>query len=712
MARILKVQDDSLKNERDWRASIDQIRRVVISSLWLALAVLTAIGLYGGSQTHRGRLIVSGISVSQNGVSQNEASKNEASNASPTPTNYDAKLKSDNKLFRGNDLFVVSDVSFEPSSTLSSVDPNSLRLDPKSRDGRVAFQASKSFASEESVSAIPVSFRLGANWKKVAPAALVMVILISLLTAVPAFQRLRSDHFLKSRATLNTLSVGCVLVSVAAMIGFNVGFPGWDFGDCHQFLTSVVQGKYLRPSITPDLGRFFPLGLMDNNLLISFGNNPLAYHIERSILLCVVVVTIFLVARRMASVPIACLATLVFLTAPDLFRVYSESIFPEAQLIVWLMLFFLFYHRVANHNGKRAVQVLNVIAVCIFAAAATYCKEPTFGLLLIFSAVQVVFGFARQTVSTKIVHGFLALNAVVFLSLYWLWCSGGQSYAAIRTSGTDVTIISTMLIIFSSYMAMMAVATACFRLWRLIVCKDRDHLFADGALLAGIGYACAYCLLKLSDNYYMTPAHACWAVASASYLAGALPVLLKTQLNSVSHDRNFRLVRLAVGVVVVIVILQGRVTRKCIERQIGLRVAAVELVSLFNKLEREGVRLMVYMPPELQGNARYVQDWRKHTLNVFADFETDQVQRVDSERPFVLADMPEIKQNPGRKLVICPREYEDRFCSRETSEQPWQRVEQYPHVMGAFIYAQNLQVADYSAVAGASDRSRNQTILK
>ena len=711
MAGISKVEDDSSQDEQHQPSPMDRIRRTFIAILWTLLFTLTAIGLYGGSQSHLGQLI-----VSESGAPQNEIPENDSANTNPTQSFFYAQLKSNSKLFRGNDLFAVSDVNFEPSPTLSAVDPNSMRLDTTSHNGRVTFQAQASFASKKTASSIPVSFRLRLYWKKVAPAALVIVILTLLLMAVPSFQRLRSDHYLKSRATLNTLSVGCVLSIVLLMVGFNVGNPGWEYGDNHQFLTSTVQGEWMSPSIYPSLGRFFPLGLLDNNLLIPFGNNPLAYHIERSILLCIAALTIFLVARRLSSVPIACLATLVFLTAPDLFRVYSDSIFPESQLIVWLMLFFLFYHRVTTHDGNRTAQMLNIIAVCISAAAATYCKEPTFGLLLIFSAVQIAFGFARQTISTIFVHSFLAVNAVVFVSLYWLSCYGGQSYADLRTAGTDITILSTMLSNFSSPMAVMAVITACFRTWRLVMCKDRDHVFADGALLAGLGYAFAFCLLKLSGNYYITPAHACWAVAFAGYLADTLPGLIKTQDYSLLSNRNYRLAKLATGVVLMVVILQGLSTQKCIQNQVGRRIKSIELVKLFNNLDRDGVRLVAYMPKEIKGNAKAVQDWRRYTLNTFADCETGQSRRVDSESPFVFADMSTIKQLTGRKLVVCPIEYAHRFCSGNTSEQPWQRVEQYRHVMNAFMYVQNLQVADYSAAAGAnhqaSDSAGGQTIIK
>ena len=720
MAGISKVEHDTPDDGPYRQTSTNRIRRAFVAVLWSALAALSAICFYGGSQSHHGMLVVSNSGVSQNQPARKPTTGKEKSNTSQTQSaHYGAQLESGSELFRGNDLFVVSDVKFDSSPNLSFVIPNSLRLDPTSHDGRVAFQASPSFASStsgETASSLPVSFRLRPYWKKVAPAALIIVILASILMAIPAFQRLRSDHYLKSRAALNTFSVGCVLLVVASMIGFNVGNPGWEYGDNNQFLTTTVQGEWMPPTIFPSLGRFFPLGLMDNNLLLPFGNNPLAYHIERSILLFIVVLTLFVLARRMTSVPIACLATFIFLTAPSLFKVYSLSIFPESQLIVWLMLFFLFYHRVTTYNGKSSTQALNVFVVCISAAAATYCKEPAFGLLLIFSAVQIVFGFAKQTTYTKFIHGFLAVNAIVFISLYWLSCSGGQSYADLRTAGTEATIISTVLMNFSSPMAILAIITGCFRAWRLMLCKDREYLFADGALFAGIGYAFAFCLLKLDGDYYMTPAHGCWAVAFAGYLANVIPDLINTQHYSAILDRNRERVRIAAAVVLLAVILQGTSMHKCINNQMGRRIKATELVKLFNHLDRDGVRLLAYMPKEIAGHAKCVQDWRKHTLNIFADCEIDQPRPVDSNSPFILADMKKIDQIQGRKLVICPPEYAHCFGDGKTPGQSWQRVEQYRHVMGALIYVQNIQVADYSDKPGDKPtnvaRSRDQTNLK
>ena len=703
MSRIMKVESDAQENKQARQLPTDRIRRKAIALLWIVLTTLTAIGLYGASQSHQGLLVVSNSSVANKVASKNEASSAPSSRS----TFYAAQLKSDSELFRGNDLFMVSEVRFELSPTLTSVDASSLRLDPTSHDGRVVFQASNSFASEKIATAVPVSYRLSLYWKKIVPAALAILVLISLLMAVPSFQSLRSDHFLKSRTALNMFAVGGVLTVLAMLIGFNVGTPGWEYGDNHQFLATTVQGDWLPPSIYPSLGRFFPLGLMDSNLLLPFGNNPLAYHIERSILLLLVVTTIFLVARRMASVPIACLASLVFLTAPSLFLVYSASIYPEAQQILWLMLFFLFYHRVATHDGERTTQVINVIAVCLSAAAATYCKEPTFGLLLIFSALQIALGFSKQTISTIIVHCFLAANAVVFLSLYCVWCSGGESYAAIRAAGTGMTIFASMQLNYGSPIAIMAIVTAGVRGYRLLLCKDRDHVFADGLLFAGLGYAFAFCLLKLEGNYYVTPAHACWAIAFAGYLADALPKMLKTQPSSLLRNRNHRSAKLSAAVVLMAVILQGPSMLKCIQNHLASRVESTQLVKLFNDLDRDGVQLVAYMPQELEGGAKIAQDWRHYTLNVFADCETNAARPVDKTNPFIVADMSTITQIPGRKLVICPREYAHRFCSGDNSL-TWQRVEQYPHVLRAFIYAQDFRVADYTI----ADRPSKQSVIK
>ena len=660
---------------------MERLRRLSIGVLLLLLVVMAGILYLGSQQMHQGQLVF-----------QKTEPPDALLVASSAAALYKTELKSHSKLFRGSDLFVVSEVSVEPNS---KIDADTIKLDPAFNHGVVSFSSSNVIDQSQP---IPATFQLQIYERNVYPALVGVSVLLSLLFAAPWHQRLPEQHLLKSKKPTTVFAVTCMLAVLFALVGSNVATPGWTYGDCHQFLSTTVQGDMMGVSVYPSVGRFFPLGLLDNNLLIPFGNSPLAYQIERSILLCIVVASMFVLTWRMSNVTFASLATLLFLTAPDLFLVYSESIFPEALLLVFLTMFFLLYHRATSSTARMKNQVFAALAACLCAAVATYCKEPVFGLLLIFSCVQVLFGFKKQTTSALAIHGFVVINAIVFVSLYWLWCSGGQNYAALRAEGSGATVMSMFLQNFGSPMAILALVIAVYRMWRLLVGRDREFLFSDGLLLAGIGYGFAFCLMKLGSNYYVVPSHACWAIAMAGYFK-------KVEVNAPSHAKRFFrapapsfMAKCVTCVAVAVVILQVVGTRKSIKRLVVKRQDCKELCRVFSQLETEGYSLFLFAPEELTGQTRMVHNWRRNVLNIFSKLERSTVSQ-NQEPVFSFANLDQINQVQGKKIVICPPELEGAFCSGNIQKQSWQRVIECPLVMGARIFAQDDRVADLSAVA-------------
>ena len=566
-------------NEKDNSGRrLERLRLFSIAGLLLSLVAVTVILNLGIRKTHRGLLI----------LQQTEQATADSAEliASPFSTIHRADLKSQSELFRGSDLFYVTEVNVEHNSI---VDADSIKLDPAYNNNVLSFTSPGAIDQSQP---IPATFRLKTNSKKIYPAVVVVAVFLLLLLAAPSYQRLPAQHLLKSKNVPAAFATACMLAVLLALVVFNVTKPGWTYGDSHQFLSTTVQGKMTWIAVYPELGRFYPLGLLDNNLLIPFGNSPLAYQVERSILLCILVASMFVLTWRMSNLTFASLATLLFLTTPDLYRVYSESIFPEASLLVYLTLFFLFYHRATNSKGTLKTQTLAAIAACLCAAAATYCKEPVFGLLMIFSCIQML-GFKKQSAPALAIHGFVVVNAIVFLSLYWLWCSGGQNYAAIRTEGSNATIFSIFLRNFSSPMSIMTIVVAGFRMWRLVIGRDREFLFSDGILLAGIGYGVAFCLLKLEANYYMVPSHACWAIAMAGYLK-------QTEVNLTSLERRLfprpdsaLLVKCLACAAVAVVLFQARGTRISVADLNSKRQDCKNLSQIFGQLEHEGYSLFL-----------------------------------------------------------------------------------------------------------------------
>jgi len=562
---------------------------------------------------------------------------------------------------------------------------------PEHIKGKLVFTLADALAADQK---IPVVYQLALRKEKLGPA---LAVLLFVFAIAYLYRKLQPRFAGKDFATVvdtkivRAWSQLIAFACLATFIYFNCGNPGWAYGDSHQFLTSTVQGKWLPATVYPDVGRFFPLGLVDINCLIPFGNNPLAYHIERALLLCLVVLAMYFLVKRISNVAISCFVIVLFLTTPDLFRIYSESIFPESLLIVCLVSFFLFYQ-----YAQQSRSWFFALAACVSALAATYCKEPAFGLLLVFSLVQVVFGYREIQRPVASIHLFIALNAAVFLGVYWSYCSGGASYAEMRNEGS--TWLSTFLKQFHGPLGVMAIGLGVIRAYSLIVQRDRTRLFSDGVLFSGLAYAGAYVLLRLGGAYYMTPAYACWAIAVGGYLSSDLLKVSRLRGIHVSDNPHRKRLRYAALMgLVVIVCLQARGTVECVRDVIANRSNASMLSNLFEDLEDQGFTLSVFYARGLEGHMKDVQDWRTHVLNIF-DYslgwpQTDS-EPFDMQQPFHKLALDDLHRYAGKIIVVSDPRDCPMLDQLKTNQGPFQRVTGVPNVMGADVYTQAEFVAE------------------
>ena len=280
------------------------------------------------------------------------------------------------------------------------------------------FTTSRPLADDEKLA---VTFGLKPHFAKLLP--FLLAVFASLFSIYAYLELQQANNILSSPRVANAVRLLPIL-AFALAAWWIVGHPGWSYGDVHFILASSVQGEPLPASVFPELGRFFPLGLIDVNLLVPFGNSPIAYHLERVALLGLTIFVLYLLTTRAANVAIGSLLVVVFLTTPSLLYIYGDSIFPESLLLFLLSLFFLLYLR-----GSQTNHGWTLIASGVVACHATYCKEPVFGMLCVFAGVQLLFGRRQLNRQAILLNVFLLINGLVFLSVYYWFCSSGGNYA-------------------------------------------------------------------------------------------------------------------------------------------------------------------------------------------------------------------------------------------------------------------------------------------
>ncbi len=627
----------------------------IASNLPFALIVTISVALMGIVMAGAGRKHVGWVTAPD-------------SNSQQHPV-YESRVRGPNPLFQGNDVFRVQSPRIVASDRLVL----SQQWDRSNHRGTIQFATARPLEAAER---LPVVYRLGVRWHKVLPALLTVV---ALLISIAIWGRVYQDPQLPARSTMARRGGWILLIAVIAFSGWIIAYPGWSYGDDFFILNSTVRGNFLPAMVFPETGRFFPLGLIDLNLLIPFGDNPFAYHLERLFLLVLLCGTLYQVTTRTSGVAAGCFLVLVFLTTPELFKIYADSIFPESLLALLLAMFFWFYF-----SGSRSGNGFHLGLSCCVAAMATYCKEPVFGLFLVFAVVQLAFGFRQMTRSLRWTNIFLIINGLIFLALYGWICSGGGSYAEIQNAGMGRTRAGVLLAYLTHPWFLLSLGWCIWRASRLLVQRDTRLLKYDGALLAGIGYVVAFAILKLSADYYLIPAYVCWTAAFAGYLRHSQRAAL-TWKSSPARARFAA----TCGLLLVIGSVQLPGTVQGIHEAVQARADTRRLATLIGKLEKHGFNLYVFIPDEMTGFPAHVQSWRRRVVNTFDANARGNLCRAHSgQQPVQVlrsGDLPAVGQ---RSIVIHDPAFPNVLLNRSRpAGQQFQMVEFAPLLMGAVLYA-------------------------
>lgn len=605
----------------------------------------------------------------------------ETESASVTLRTCTGRLKHENLLFRGNDLFIVENPQIQATQFIQSA-----VWDSTNGRGRVNLTLNASAASDQPIT---VHYRLGIRWKKLLP---VFLVVLALTMVICLYLKMKDTPEVIHRRRLMIIAPAILFLLLTSYAYWNSSLAGWLYGDEHFILSSTVQGSLLPWTIFPEAGRFFPLGLVDLNLLIPFGNNPFAYTFERILLLAAVTSIVFFLTTQAAGTTIGSLLTIAFLLTPDLSKIYSNAIFPESLLLPILGLFFLLYYTAAENN-RRSLMCLS----CLVASFATYCKEPVFGLFVIFSLTQLGLGYRQLTPAQRWTNVYLLLNAAVFLIVYWIFCSDGGNYADIRNDGT-ISTVGLLLQYLTQPTLALGMLTALWRLFAIVHQHDRQSLKYDGALFAGLAYMGAYAILKLQGDYYLIPAYLCLTCAFSGYLSGIQkrikfnPTQLPAQTLgprtplAMPHQLSvaFLSILLAFAAFNIPGSIHGFVTN------LDGRKETQQLSDLFVNLEKQGFEVYTYTPPSMSAHSRKLQEWRRLVLNVF-DFNTKRqssIKNIWAHRPVRELTLSEKAAISRRAIVIHDQAYSiEALNQKQPITDRLELVEQTPHVMGAHIFA-------------------------
>lgn len=299
-----------------------------------------------------------------------------------------------------------------------------------------------------------------------------------------------------------------VILLLCFFILFNAN---WLLGDQLQFLRTTAIGKVLpiENYIIPELGRFFPLGLMDYNLLLVFPFEISAYshYVLNAISFLIFAFSFFFLLLRISTSfnynkTIALLISF-FLTLFVMQRVYLvflDLIFPERLMSALLSLFILFNFYIT----KKAKPILIICSIFI-AIYLTYSKEPTFGALFIFATICILANWKIGSNWFKSYQIILLINSLMFIGIYYFVIYRNVTILYDGSHGENDFLKNIFQMIWSHKIIIPALILLPIRFVSFFINQNYSSYFYDALLFSGISYFGACLFLNLNFTYYYLP---------------------------------------------------------------------------------------------------------------------------------------------------------------------------------------------------------------
>lgn len=328
------------------------------------------------------------------------------------------------------------------------------------------------------------------------------------------------------------LKFPAIIIFIMLIAGLNwsiFAHATWLFGDDHIFMISRIHNRYA--PLFLQVGRFYPLGFQEFNILEYFPNNQHfgAYLFVTAFFFNLTLCALFLLASQTKSQALFWLSIATVITASGFINIYLEIIYPEKTLLPEIAFFAFFYLRFMKKKNFG-----DGSAAFIFAIAATYTKEPAFAAFMTVGGAALIFGWHQLTHPQKMLNGLLVLNGLIFLCLYYCFSyrHATQLYG-MHNSYPHYFFKYVYDFLCSHQMLALSITTGIACGFHLLfrIKRPNSSLAVDVLACAAVIYTIECFILKLYKDYYFTPVYlfalpALIDYASKQWLKGLIIFLL------------------------------------------------------------------------------------------------------------------------------------------------------------------------------------------
>jgi hypothetical protein len=269
-----------------------------------------------------------------------------------------------------------------------------------------------------------------------------------------------------------------------------------------------VQGRDFLPPIWPQVGRFYPLGQQEFNLLKLVTRSPIGYH-SMVVVQLVLLLSILLLALREYQLRYRLLILFTIMIAPSFLIPFTGFVYPERNVLFWLAMLIcclLGYSR----NRTPGYFVGSLVSTHF----VLYYKETVVLLIVVFAVSQLLLQ-VRSAVDKKspawrelarqnaLPFGMLAISAAyVLLFGLIMFPHGNFSYIAAMREPLRSVLLTYLETAWLPWILVVVVFT---RIYGWIVSGRTLDLVWEPLALGAIAYFFGVISLRLDSGYYLAP---------------------------------------------------------------------------------------------------------------------------------------------------------------------------------------------------------------
>jgi hypothetical protein len=318
----------------------------------------------------------------------------------------------------------------------------------------------------------------------------------------------RTEGQIGSRGAVTALTL--LAFFLAGYIAMILVWANFAYHENSIFTLYTLRGHDIGPPIMPAVGRFFPLGFQEFNLIRHFTDTITGYHAVR-IAQLLIFSWVLLILNEDLSIKARAALVILALITPSILTSFSWLIYHEANVLLCIVCLVLFVERFEQtHSLAWAVAA----AVC--AQIMIYYKETASLLLLGFAVSRLVlrcrntdersWDYSRLWDRESRLDLCLALLSVLF----WLYYLGVMLPHPNMQYAEDLR--RPLAELFLAYikvdlLALLFVGAVLFRTYLIVRCRVAPSLLWDGLAFGGVACFVAYLGLGISAaaKHYAAP---------------------------------------------------------------------------------------------------------------------------------------------------------------------------------------------------------------